>query len=108
VIFDGKTPSAWVVVYKIVGSLNKNPPAHKLQRLRQSPITHINGYTLAFFDGASIAGGSNCGIGGAIKCIESLVYRWYFNCGDGTNTKEKLLGAWATLTIEILLNIQNI
>jgi ribonuclease HI len=50
----------------------------------------------------------NCGIGGIIKCIESLAYRWYFNCGDGSNTKVELLGAWATLTIENLLDIQYI
>jgi hypothetical protein len=108
VLFDGKTPSAWAVVYKILGALNKNSTTHKLQRLRLSPIIRINGYTLAFFYGASIAGGSNCGIGGTIKCLDSLAYRWYFNCGDGSNTKAELLGAWATLTIAKHLDIQYI
>jgi ribonuclease HI len=63
---------------------------------------------LAFFDGASIAGGSKCGIGGTIKCINTQAHRWYFNCGDGTNTKAELLGAWATVTIAKHLDIQYI
>ena len=63
---------------------------------------------MAFFDGASIIGGLNCGAGGIIKCSESLVYICYFNCGEGAHTKAELLGAWATLTLAKHLNTQNI
>jgi hypothetical protein len=79
VLFEGKSPSAWVVIYKILGVLIKKPIAFNSQALRPSPIFRLNGYTLAYFDGASIAGGSNCGAGGSLKC---LGFRWYFNCGE--------------------------
>jgi len=52
-------------------------------------------------------GCQNCGAGGIIKCPDSIEYRWFVNCGGGTNTKSELLGAWATLTLEKYLNIQN-
>jgi ribonuclease HI len=64
------------------------------------------GFIVAYFDGAVVAGGANCGIGGTIFCTNSSVYRWFFNCGEGSNTKEELLGAWATLTLSKLLDLQ--
>jgi hypothetical protein len=42
---------------------------------------------MAFFDGAAEAGGARCGAGGTLKCTEAPDYRWYINCGAGTNTK---------------------
>jgi hypothetical protein len=47
---------------------------------------------LAFFDGASIDGGSICGAGGFIKHTNNQVFSWFFNGGSGTNTKAELLG----------------
>jgi ribonuclease HI len=108
ILFEGKSPSTWVVVYKTLGALDKSPSVIKKQSLRLSPIIRINGYALDFFDGASVAGGSNCGTGGAIKCSESPDYRWYFNCGAGTNTKAELLGAWASLIIAKHLDLHYI
>jgi len=63
---------------------------------------------VAFFDGASEAGGLRCGVGGTLKCIEALDYRWYISCGVGTNTKVELMGAWASLLIASLLNIHRL
>jgi ribonuclease HI len=68
----------------------------------------MEGYSLATFDGAAVAGGTNCGAGGTIKTINAQVFHWFFNCGAGTNTKAELLGAWATLTITKLLNLHYI
>jgi ribonuclease HI len=76
--------------------------------IRQRPIAHYDECTYAYFDGATIASGQNCGARGVIKCLDSIVYRWFVNCGGGTNTKVELLGAWATLTLAKYLNIQNI
>jgi hypothetical protein len=61
-------------------------------------------YSVAFFDGVAVTGGSNCGTGGTIMCINSSFYRWFLNCGEGPNTKEELLGAWGTLTLAKLLD----
>jgi ribonuclease HI len=68
----------------------------------------LNGYTLDFFDGASTAGGTRCGAGGSLKIIDALDVRWFFNCGEGSNTKAELVGAWASLSIAKLLDIQHI
>lgn len=63
---------------------------------------------MTYFDGPSITRVSNCGARGSIKCLDSPDYKWYFNCGDGTNTKSELLGTWATLTISKHLDIHYI
>jgi ribonuclease HI len=101
-------PSAWSVATKVIGELYRNTSTQTVQKLRQNPILRISGYSLAFFDGASIDGGSICGAGGIIKHSNNQVFRWYFNGGSGTNTKAELLGAWASLTITKLLDIQYI
>jgi ribonuclease HI len=68
----------------------------------------LNGYTLAFFDGASIVRGSGCGAGGSLKIIDGSVVRWFFNCGEGSNTKAELVGAWESLSIAKILEIQHV
>jgi hypothetical protein len=92
VIFYEKEPSVWVVVYKILGSLNISPSPQKSIALRTCPITQFDGYAIACFDGASISGGLICGAEGVIKLPESTVYKWFINCGNGTNTKAELMG----------------
>jgi ribonuclease HI len=63
---------------------------------------------LDFFDGASIAGGSNCGAGGSLKRLNEQDVRWFINCGEGSNTKVELMGAWAAMTIANLLGFHHI
>jgi ribonuclease HI len=46
--------------------------------------------------------------GGIIKISASTVYKWYLNCGTGTNTKAELLGVWATLYIANYLSISKL
>jgi ribonuclease HI len=43
-----------------------------------------------------------------LKIIDSLVVRWFFKCGEGTNTKAELVGVWASLSIAKILYIQHI
>jgi hypothetical protein len=107
-LFDDLCPIKWDVVYKILYTLNIYSPVRIAKGLRQSSILKMNGYAIAFFNGVVLAGGSICGVGGAIKCPNSQAYHWFFNCGDRTNTKAELLGAWATLTISKLLDLQYI
>jgi ribonuclease HI len=45
---------------------------------------------------------------GSHKFPDSTVYRWYINCGEGTNTKAELMGVWATLTLANHWNIQKL
>jgi ribonuclease HI len=60
------------------------------------------------FDGAAHSYGECSGAGGVIKTSDSTIYRWYFNCREGTNTKEKLLGVWKTLLLVNHLSIHKI
>jgi ribonuclease HI len=34
--------------------------------------------------------------------------RWFFNCGDGSNTKVELVGAWATFIMEKVLHLHHL
>jgi ribonuclease HI len=63
---------------------------------------------LNFFDGASIDGGENCGVGGSLKRLNALDVRWIFNCGEGSNTKAELVGAWTTFMMAKLLDTHHI
>jgi hypothetical protein len=52
--------------------------------------------------------GAKCGARGVIKQLDLTVYRWFINCGNGTNTKVELMGVWASLYLEKQWNIQKI
>jgi ribonuclease HI len=43
-----------------------------------------------------------------LKRLNALDVRWIFNCGEGSNTKAELVGAWATFAIAKLLDIHHI
>jgi len=45
---------------------------------------------------------------GYIIDLDSSKYKWLINCGEGTNNKAELLGAWTTLTLAKFLKIRNI
>jgi hypothetical protein len=87
VIFEDASLSVLSVVYKTLGSLNMLPSSQKFTPLRTCSITQQVGTTIACFDGAALLRGKQCGVGGVIKSSYANVYRWYFNCGEGTNTK---------------------
>jgi ribonuclease HI len=108
VIFEESKPSDWAVAHKTIGALNIRSHTQELNTLNWSPITQLEGYTVAFFDEASIRGGMNYGDGGVIKLPYLNIFRWHINCGIGTNTKAELMGAWVTLTLSKLWNITKI
>jgi len=64
--------------------------------------------TIACFDGATQVDGKECGVRGLFKTPDLSVYRWVFNCGEGTNTREELLGAWETLMLATHLSFQRL
>jgi ribonuclease HI len=66
------------------------------------------GGTTGWFDGAATSSGQNSGAGGIIKFNDQCCYKWLLNCGQGTNTREELLGAWALLTLASRLSIPTI
>jgi ribonuclease HI len=61
-----------------------------------------------WFDGASQSNGMQSGAGGVIHISPNTLCRWTFNCGQGTNTRAELLGAWATLLLASRLNLDTL
>jgi ribonuclease HI len=98
----------WTVAHNTIGALNKKHTYNNSQVLRLNAVIIILGYSMAFFDGAASAGGSNFGAGGSLKCADGPYYIWNFNCGTVSNNKVELLGVWATLTISKRSEIQHI
>jgi hypothetical protein len=45
---------------------------------------------------------------GVIKQPDREVIRWFINYGKGTNTKAELFGAWVTLTLAKLWDINRL
>jgi ribonuclease HI len=107
-IFEGKEPSTQAVVIKTLGSLKKPEVSKIPPSFRSCLIAHPHDSTVACFDGATLANGKCSGAGGIIKTSVSTVYRWYFNCGEGTNTKAELMGVWATLFLANHLSIHKL
>jgi len=54
---------------------------------------------VAWFDGASQLGGTQCGAGGKININSHSSIHWTLNCCQGTNTKAELIGAWTSLIL---------
>ena len=60
---------------------------------------------VCWFDGVAHLSDLRFGAGGLIKTSEKSVYKWTFNCGQGKNTRDELLGAWTTLFLAEHLTI---
>jgi ribonuclease HI len=104
-IFENKRPSVFSVMHKVMG-LFRHKSNIVPNLVKECFILHEEGTTIAFFDGAARSDRSSCGAGGVIKISEILIYRWFFNCGGGTNSKAELLGIWASLFLANFLGIQ--
>jgi ribonuclease HI len=98
-IFESRPPSLQVVLKNFLLSFNwklpsQSPPKHKLD---VCSLHCLEGYTVAWFDGAALANGGSCGAGGSFKSHPSRVTSWFLNCGIGTNNRAELMGLWAAL-----------
>jgi hypothetical protein len=99
VLFEEHTPSHLSVVHRISVSFSWQPAVINPIPNRVCEFIHIEGFTMARFDGAAHSTGECCAAGGFFKTHASRVTKWYMNCGAGTNTKAELMGLWATLTL---------
>jgi hypothetical protein len=107
-IFENKKPVVHSVLHKIMGLLRTKNNLVPKCAVKECFIQHEEGSTIAFFDGAARSDRSSCGAGGVIKTTDNIVYRWFFNCGGGTNSKAELLGIWASLTLANYLDIHRL
>jgi ribonuclease HI len=107
-IFDSRPPTLQSVVQKLLGTYNwKQPPPRPL-KLSVCDVHCLDGYTVAYFDGAARASGDCCGAGGLYKSHSSRVTYWYLNCGAGTNNRAELLGLWAALYLASVWSISHL
>jgi ribonuclease HI len=107
-IFEDKSPLLCKVVHLTLMAL-KEHSKEKITLARRTGLTQINfGNIVGWFDGAATSSRTNSGAGGVIKYSEKCSYKWYINCGPGSNTRAELLGAWALLTLASRLSIQSL
>jgi hypothetical protein len=109
-IFNNGTPSTSTTAYKTLGIYNSWNESHasKARPHWTLKIPDLDDITTAWFDGATLSNGLQSGVGGLIKISHNSHYKWTFNCVPGTNTREKLLGVWATLYLASRLYIESI
>ena len=107
-IFEDHNPSFRAMVHRIDVSFTWHPTTVNPIPNRVCENTHLDGFMLACFDGAALLTGDCFVAGGIFKSHASRVTKWYINCRVGTNTKAKLLGLWATLTLASLWAIDKI
>jgi ribonuclease HI len=75
---------------------------------KKDPPLLKEGQPTGWFDGATQGKGQFSGAGGVIKVNFHTTYRWMINCGSGSNTRAKLLGVWALLTLANRLHIYDL
>jgi hypothetical protein len=103
-IFDDKPPSIYLVTNLILNVVARPSPT-TAQTNRRSFTTLPFNKAIAWFDEATQLDGSLCGARGHIFINVHTSYRWTLNGGQGTNTKAKLMGAWASLILAQRINI---
>jgi hypothetical protein len=107
-IFENQHPTIQRVVYQVIAAMKDHieKPMNVVRKLGRT--CHSMGGLTGWFDGAVMSSSQNNGVGGIIKLNEQCSYKWLLNCGQGKNTREKLLGSWALLTLASQLSILTI
>jgi ribonuclease HI len=107
-IFEDGNPSLQKVVYKTLSVVGDYKIQLKAFAPRKILCLSAGGGTVGWFDGAAQQSGQNSGAGGVIRVNDHQSYKWFFNCGPGTNTRAELLGVWALLTLASRLSISDL
>jgi hypothetical protein len=107
-IFEDQQPTVQRVVHQVLAAMKDHieKSISVVRRKRQSNLS--SGGTIGWFDGAATSSGQNSEARGIIKFNDQCCIKWLLNCGQGTNTREKCLGAWALLTLASRLSIPTI
>jgi hypothetical protein len=86
-IFEDKFPLLCKVVHLTLKAL-KEHSKEKTTLDRRTELTHKNfGNIVGWFDGAATSSRTNSGARGVIKYNKKCNYKWYINCGPGSNTR---------------------
>jgi len=106
--FEDRTPSILAVFHRVRASFQWQPSLIKAFTPKVCEISLSLGYTLVCFDGAVESTGLCCGAGGFFRTHSKRITKWFINCGEGTNTKEELLGLWTSLALASLWSIDHL
>jgi len=85
--FENLQPSIHSVIIKVRGLYKPQLQSQVHFPIKECLIQYSDGSLIAFFDGTTQSDKSSCGARGVINTVDSQVYRWHLNCGEGTNTK---------------------
>jgi ribonuclease HI len=107
-VFEGKAPSVNRVIIRSFGALHIRVEKQAPLALRSNRLLLPLEYPLASFDGVAKSDGTCSGAGGILRESTRMAYKWFFNCGIGSNTKAELIGAWTTLFIANLLSLSKL
>jgi hypothetical protein len=103
-IFDNKSPTINSVSYKSLGLHQNWKDIHPIKGKTKTLISPFiaEDISTGWCDGASEHNRALSGACGMIRINENSLYKWTFNCGPSTNTREELLGSWDTLHLRYL------
>jgi hypothetical protein len=104
-IFEASLPFFQKFVYKTIPAVNIYGIRKKYYLPHILNVSLPDDLAIAWFDGEAQHKGEKIGAGGKIMINNNTFYFWTFNCGQGTNTKDELLGAWVSLALAIRLSI---
>jgi hypothetical protein len=108
VIFENRSPTVHIVIIRVLGGVGSHKKKHFLKVDKPIKEVEKDHLTKGWFDGAALTNGGLSGIGGVLWLNEHSTINWTLNCGPRKNTREKLLGVWATLTIASRMHISKI
>jgi ribonuclease HI len=107
-LFEDKPPSVHRVACSILAEItvdrNQPPISTPCRPIFTIPLDRV----VAWFDGAAQHDGLYCGAGGKITINPQTSYRWTLNCGQGSNMKAELMGAWASCILASRLHISEL
>ena len=98
-IFQDRSPSLFRISNHFLAEASSSSLIVKASPSFRHSFVIPTDRTVAWFDGASQQGGDLCGARGEIVLNPHTSIRWTLNCGQGTNMKAELLGAWASLVL---------
>jgi hypothetical protein len=107
-LFEDQQSSIQRVVHRVTVALQEYKVIPRNIYRKKGHCCHNWSGPTGWFDGAAESSGLNSGAGGIIKLDGQCSYKWLINCGQGTNNRAELLGAWALLTLASRLSIQSI
>jgi hypothetical protein len=107
-LFEDNPPSVHRVASSIIVEMalcrKQSPVTTPCRSIFNIPLDRV----VAWFDEAAQQDGLLCGAGRKIVINSQTCYQCTLNCGNGTNMKAELMGAWASFILASRLHINEL